>query len=203
VSANADTLRVAAIVLAAGRSTRMGGERTKLVSMLEGMPLVAHAVDAALGSSAMPVVVVTGHDGAAVRAALARREVVFAHNSHFAQGLASSLQAGLRALGEDVDAALVCLADMPRVRASHLRRLIEAFRTSGPGRICVPTYQERRGNPVLWPASDFAELMHLLGDTGGRGLLERHAERVLRVVMDDDAVLLDVDSEQTLQKLER
>jgi len=203
VSANADTLRVAAIVLAAGRSSRMGGERTKLVSMLEGMPLVAHAVDAALGSGAMPVVVVTGHDAAAVHDALAGREVVFAHNPDFGQGLASSLQTGLRALRQDVDATLVCLGDMPRVRASHLRRLIETFRAGGPDRICVPTYEGRRGNPVLWPASDFAELMHLSGDVGARELLERHADRVLRVAMDDDAVLLDVDSEDALQKLER
>ncbi|HKA14640.1 MAG TPA: nucleotidyltransferase family protein [Myxococcota bacterium] len=184
--------RVAAVVLAAGRSTRMRGVN-KLLAPLCGGPLVARAVDAALASRAEAVVVVTGFQAARVRRALAGREVEFAHNRSYARGLSSSLRRGLRSLGEATDGALICLADMPWVSAAHLDRLIAAFgRADRP--ICVPARGGRRGNPVLWPARHFAALCALRGDRGGRALLRRHADEVVRVAMPDAGVTRDVDT---------
>lgn len=184
--------RVAAVVLAAGRSTRMGG-RNKLLAPLDGRPVVARVVDAALASRAAPVVVVTGHEAPGVVAALAGRDVVFAHNPEHAQGLSTSLRAGLAALPPGTDGALVCLGDMPWLAPAHLDRLIDAFTAAQP--VCVPARPDGRpGNPVLWPARHFAALRALDGDTGGRALLQRFANEVLTVAVDDAAIYRDVDT---------
>ncbi|HEY0836513.1 MAG TPA: molybdopterin-binding/glycosyltransferase family 2 protein, partial [Azospirillum sp.] len=118
--------RIAALVLAAGRSTRMGGPN-KLLADLDGRALVARTVDAALASRARPVIVVTGHQRDEVTAALAGRPVQFVHNPDFAEGLSTSLRAGLAAVPADADGALVCLGDMPEVSGVVIDRLIAAY----------------------------------------------------------------------------
>jgi molybdenum cofactor cytidylyltransferase len=185
-------MRIGALVLAAGRSWRFAGGN-KLLAPLSGVALVARAVTSALASRASPVVVVTGYDAAEVSAALGDLPVVFAHNGVAEQGLASSLQAGLWRLGNTVDGAVVCLADMPYVRPVHIDRLCEAFERSRGRAVCAPTFQGQRGNPVLWPASLFGALLQLRGDTGGRDLLDT-ATLVERVPVDDAGVLIDVDT---------
>jgi molybdenum cofactor cytidylyltransferase len=191
--------RVAAIVLAAGRSSRTS-PHNKLLAASAGAPLIARIVGAALGSSVCDVIVVTGHQRAEVQRALgvAEASVRFVFNPEYANGISSSIGAGIGTLARDVDAAIVCLADMPEIRASHLAALIAAFEASDGGAICVPHYQGRRGNPVLWPARDFRRLQTLRGDVGGRPLLDRYADRVCRVEMPDDAILNDVDTPEAL-----
>jgi molybdenum cofactor cytidylyltransferase len=189
------------VVLAAGRSSRAGGVN-KLLAPLGGDPLIAHAVDAALASRAATVVVVTGHQAPRVRAALAGRDVRFAHNRYYARGLSSSLRRGLVSLDPAFEGALVCLGDMPWVRAADLDALIAAFaRTDRP--ICVPTRGRRRGNPVLWPARHFAALRALQGDVGARSLLRRYAREVVRVPMSDAGVTRDVDTPADLVRISR
>ena len=122
--------RVAGLVLAAGRASRMGAGPNKLLAELEGKPLIAHSVDAALGAGLSAVWVATGYQAEQVRAALAGRLVQFAHNPDFASGLAGTLRAGLLAMDPDCDGVLVLLGDMPRVRADDLRRLVAAFEQS-------------------------------------------------------------------------
>ncbi len=191
---------VAALVLAAGLSRRMG-DANKLLADVAGAPMVARCVDAALASAARPVLVVTGHEAARVRAALAGREVRFVHNPEPAAGLAASLRAGILALGEPVEGALVCLGDMPWVRAEHLDALIAAFLASGERPICVPTFDFERGNPVLWPARHFANIAALTGDRGARALLDAHADEVCYVPVADPGVTLDVDTPEALAAL--
>lgn len=200
VAAAASSVRVAVIVLAAGQGTRMGGGG-KLLLDVAGRPLLAGPVDAALRSRARPVVVVTGHRGDEVRAALAGRELHFVDNPRYAEGLAGSLAAGIRPLPPGLDGAVVLLADMPKVRARHLEALIAAFAAAPAGSICVPVHAGRRGNPVLWPAALFGELASVEGDTGGRVLLSRYPERVRPVAMADDAVLVDIDEPADLAAL--
>jgi molybdenum cofactor cytidylyltransferase len=95
---------------------------------------------------------------------------------------------------------LIVLADMPRVSVSHLVRIVVAFDPARPA-IVVPTFQGRRGNPVLWPRRDFTELRGIVGDTGARGLLEAHAADILMVPIDSDAILADVDTPADLSDL--
>jgi molybdenum cofactor cytidylyltransferase len=192
---------VGALVLAAGLSRRMNGAN-KLLAVLGGRTVVARAVDAALASPARPVVVVTGHDAERVRAALAGRALRFAHNPEPAAGLSGSLRTGLAALGGEVDAAVVCLGDMPFVRAEHIAALVEAFARSGGRAICAPSFEGRRGNPVLWPARFFPELAALSGDAGARERLDAHAGEVCYVPAADAGVTLDVDTPEALAALE-
>jgi len=190
---------VAAVVLAAGHSSRMGDN--KLLVELDGQPLIRHAVRAALASRAHPVVVVTGNQAERVRAALTGLDVVFAHNSDFASGMASSLRTGVMAV-PNAAAAMICLGDMPRVTAMHLDQLIAAFGEAGDdGTIIVPTCERKRGNPVVWGRDHFGEIGELSGDVGARSLIERHASRVRTVAIDDPAILVDVDTPDALAAL--
>lgn len=192
--------RVAAVILAAGRSTRMAGVN-KLLTSIDGRPLVTLAADAALASRASPVLVVVGHEAAAVSRALADRPVTVVGNADYAEGLSTSIRAGVAALAPGVDGALIMLADMPRVGARHLDRLIAAF-APGDGRtVCVPTWNGVRGNPVLWGRAFFPDLAALSGDTGGRALLRGLGDGVCEVAMADDGVLVDVDTPEMAARL--
>lgn len=190
---------VAALVLAAGRSRRAGTDN-KLLVELWGQALVTHAVDAALGSRVGSVSVVTGHDGARVRAALRGRPVEFVDNPDYASGLSSSLRAGIATLPADSNGVLICLADMPLVRAAHLDSLIDAFIASHGQQVCAPYHRGQRGNPLLWPRRCFAALGALTGDQGARGLLADESA-ISAVPMHDDAVLVDADTPSALSAL--
>lgn len=194
--------RVSAIVLAAGLSRRMG-ERNKLLAEVDGAPMLARVVDALLASSVADIVVVTGHEAERVRGALGNRELRFAHNPDFAEGLASSVRTGIAAIAEKADAALICLGDMPWVRAEHIDALLAASDPAGGGAICVPSFDRKRGNPVLWPARYFPELSALRGDAGARALLDAHTEQVRLVPIADAAVTLDVDTPEALAAVRR
>jgi len=203
IPAEAETApRVAALVLAAGQSRRMGGTN-KLLAEIDGRPMVARVVDAALASRARPVIVVTGHEEAKLRQTLGGRELRFVHNPDYAQGLSTSLKRGVAALGPEVDGVLVCLGDMPRVAPAHLDRLIAAFQPAEGRAICVPTRDGKRGNPVLWGAAFFDEMREVAGDVGARHLIGEHPEAVCEVAMDDEAILVDIDTPEALTALGR
>ena len=188
---------VAAIVLAAGRSTRMGSAN-KLLCEVAGAPIVRHVAAAALGSRARHVLVVTGHQAEAVRAALAGLTVTFVANPDYASGLMSSLKAGIAALPGGIAGALVALGDMPLLRPADFDRLIEAFLAAGTSNIIVPVHGGRRGNPVLWSRRFFPDLMAIEGDVGARHLIGRYGEAVAEVPVDGKAVLVDIDTPEAL-----
>jgi molybdenum cofactor cytidylyltransferase len=190
--------RVAAIVLAAGRSTRMG-EANKLIADIGGVPMVRRVVQAALASKTRPVLVVIGHQAAEVSAALAGLDVTLVTNPDYATGLSSSLKAGVRAVPEDCNGAVVILGDMPRVAPKHLDELMAAFAAQKGGAIIVPTHQGRRGNPLLWPTKFFPELLCLDGDAGAKRLVATHAAELREVDLGTDAIFADVDTPEALR----
>jgi molybdenum cofactor cytidylyltransferase len=192
---------VAAVVLAAGKSTRMAPYNKLLVADRSGKPMVCRVVDNVLSSRARPIVVVTGHRAEDVRAALGNRPVGLVHAEEFARGLSASLKAGIAALPETVAAALVCLGDMPLVTGRMLDRLIDAWDPDEGRSIVVPTHQGRAGNPILWSRAFFGEIMGLDGDVGARALLRRHEELVAEVEIGDDAVLRDFDTVESFATL--
>jgi len=194
--------QIGCIVLAAGCSSRMG-TLNKLIENLADRPIVRHVVEAALASRARPVVVVTGHEAERVEATLADLSVEIVRNPRFAAGLSGSLKAGLDALPESVDGAMIVLADMPLVQAEHLDRLIAAFAPKEGRSIVVPVFAGRRGNPVLWSADYFASMRRLEGDAGAKRLLTEHADQVVEVDLGSDAVLIDIDTPAALAELRR
>ncbi len=192
--------RVAAVILAAGRSSRMNGPN-KLLLPLDGKAIVAHVVDAVLKAQLSPVVVVTGHQGDEIRAALAGRPVEFVENIAYADGIASSVGTGIGALAARADAALICLGDMPRLQSDTLRQLAGAHDPVEGRSICAPVNGGKRGNPILWDARYFPELMKLKGDTGARHLLAEHEDAVFEVTVEDVGILADVDTPDAFARL--
>ncbi|MGJ4856196.1 NTP transferase domain-containing protein [Labrys sp. La1] len=191
---------VATIVLAAGRSTRMGGPN-KLLEDYAGKPLVRHAVEAALASRASSVTVVTGHQQAEVRAALAGLAVTFVHNPAFADGLSTSVRAGIATLPVECDAALIALGDMPLVDGALLDRLISAFEPDKGALIVLPVTQGQRGNPVIWARRFFDELQAIEGDAGGRQILKANSDAVVEIPVSSIAASFDVDTQEALARL--
>ena len=188
---------VAALVLAAGQSRRMGGPN-KLLAEIAGKPLVRRVVEQTLASRAKPVVVVTGHQREKVEAALAGLPITFTHNPDFADGLSTSLKAGIAALPEEADAAVVCLGDMPQVDAALIDRLSDAFDPERGALIVAPTFGGKRGNPVVWARRFFSELAALQGDVGARHLIGAHADALVEVPAENRGVFLDVDTPDAL-----
>jgi molybdenum cofactor cytidylyltransferase len=160
-------------------------------------------VEAATDSHAKPVIVVTGNEQGKVQAALRGCKATFIHNPRFVEGMSTSLQSGLAALPANVDGALICLGDMPLVTAAALDRLIAAFNPLEGRAICVPTWNGKRGNPVLWDRRFFAAMADLAGDVGAKHLIGEHADLVAEVAMSDDAVLTDIDTPEALAALRR
>jgi molybdenum cofactor cytidylyltransferase len=188
----------AAVVLAAGRSSRMGGPN-KLLAEIGGRPLVRIVAEETLASRARPVVVITGHQRERVEAALAGLPVKTVHNPHYADGLGTSLRAGIAALPADVDGAIVCLGDMPQVDAALIDRLIGTIDPDKGALVAVPTIDGKRGNPVVWSRRFFPDLLAVEGDVGARHLIGRYAEAVVEIPVSGNAALTDIDTPEALE----
>jgi molybdenum cofactor cytidylyltransferase len=193
---------VSAVVLAAGRSTRMGGPN-KLLAELNGKKLVRIVAEQALASKVKETIVVTGHQAELVEKALEGLNVTFVRNADFATGLASSVKAGISAVPKQADGAVICLGDMPMVSNGLIDHLIDAFAPDRGNLIALPVSDGRRGNPVLWSRRFFNELMTLDGDVGARHLIAKHNEAVAEVPVEGDAAFLDIDTPQGLEAARR
>lgn len=190
--------RVAAVVLAAGMSRRMGTPKQLL--RLGENTLVGHALDNARKSRAGEIVLVLGFAAAEIQSQVSTGNVKVVINPSFQEGMASSLRAGISALDSGSEAALVILADQPFVKPETLDRLIEYHQTSRP-QILLPLYKGFRGNPVLLDRSMFPELMSLAGDIGCRAIFGSQVEGIQKLPVDDAGILIDVDEPSDADKL--
>jgi len=193
-----DALSVAGVVLAAGMGARMGGG--KVLRPVDGVPMVRRVAVAALASHLDGTTVIVGHEGAAVRRALEGLPLRFVENPRYADGLSTSVHAALGAVGTESDAALFLLADQPFVSAGFIDRLLDEYVARGKA-IVRPVFDGTPGNPVLFSARLFPELLRETGDRGGRDVVGRHAEEVALVQIDDPLLCLDVDSPEDYERL--
>ena len=193
-------MSVAAIVLAAGRSSRTA-PRNKLLESTGGKTIIARVCETAIASGADPVVVVTGFDADRIEQTLRGHAVTFAHNPTFAEGMSTSIKAGLEMLPKGCDGALIMLGDMPEVEARDLKILMRSFARNGRDAVCVPVRDGRCGNPVLWGACYFAEMMRLSGDMGAKFLIGEHGGNVIEVPIGSDGIFADVDTPEDLARL--
>ncbi len=188
-------LSVAVVVLAAGRSSRMGSSGGhKLLATFEGVPLVRRTVLAALGSVASPVIVVTGHRRMEIEGAIADLDMEMVCNENYQSGIAGSIACGVAA-AESVgpDGLMIMLADMPELTAGDLDRLVAAFDTCRGTSIVRAAGHGRPGNPVIFPQSLHARLTELSGDSGARQLIETAGIPVVDLDLGERA-LIDVDT---------
>ena len=208
------TQTTAAIILAAGSSSRMGDGRHKLMLPLDGRPVLAHVIDATLASQARPIVVVIGHQSAQVRSQIEHfttyKDIVVIENAQFQEGMSSSLRLGIQTLlasdymnsqiQYSIDSALILLGDQPLITARNIDRLITAYRANGR-LIVAPLYNGKRGNPVLFDNSLFPELIEVTGDEGGRTVLNHHRDEVELVEIEDTQANFDVDTWEAYEQV--
>lgn len=189
---------IAAVVLAAGLSSRMPGN--KLLAPLAGKPVIRHVAEAAVSSRASSVFVVTGNAATEVAGALDKLNIQLVENTDYASGLSESLKCGVRHVPADCDGVLVLLGDMPFVTTGLIDSLIDAFDPARGREICVPVCQGRRGNPVLWGRRFFPDLLALAGDQGAKHLMDLYADVLCELEVEDDASLIDIDTPDDLQR---
>lgn len=187
---------VYAIVLAAGRSSRMGGPN-KLMALFGDRPLIRQTVERAMAAHAAGTIVVTGHQAERIEQALSGLDLRVVHNPDFASGLSSSLKAGISALPAEAAGALIVLGDMPGVTTDDFNGVIGAFRSDPKLPIVRATHNGKRGNPVLLPRSVFPSVALLQGDTGARHLVENEGENVIDVEIGVSAAV-DVDTRDAM-----
>ena len=192
--------KVAAVVLAAGSSRRMGVEN-KLLKEVDSKSMVCHAVEAARAATIGSVIVVTGHQAAEVRAALESLNVTFVHNPHYEEGLSTSVRAGVGHVPDDCSGVLMVLGDMPRVSSDIMNVLVSTFNSHDGTAICVPMHNGKHGNPMVWPREFFPDMLDLAGDIGARKLARRYNDRVVEVDIETDAIFFDVDTPDDLDIL--
>jgi molybdenum cofactor cytidylyltransferase len=189
---------ISAVILGAGLSTRFGAK--KQLVKFEGATLLETVVGRFLKSKVDDVVVVLGYAAEEIRtnSDFGRARVVV--NADYAQGLSTSLKAGIDAVNPAAKAAVVALGDQPLISVRIIDLLVEKYMETG-GPIVAPFYQRRRGNPVLFDKSLFSELRNIHGDTGAKASLERHADKVVKVQVDDIGVLFDIDTQDDYGRL--
>jgi molybdenum cofactor cytidylyltransferase len=189
---------VAAILLAAGRGTRFG-EEPKLLARVGGKALVRHAAEAGVGSTADPVIVVTGYRAEPVAAALQGLPLQIIHNALFANGVSTSLKLGFSALPPQARAAIILLGDMPFVKAKLIDALIAGWRDRGEPAALVPTLNGRRGNPVVISRDLQVLIDELSGDVGAGHALRARPD-VLEWPTTDPSVVQDIDTGEEVTK---
>jgi molybdenum cofactor cytidylyltransferase len=192
---------VGAVVLAAGRSVRMG--EAKQLLRVSGRTVLERTLENVRGARVDEIVLVLGSSAEVVSrrlppAHLDGLKVVI--NQNFEEGMASSLREGLRAMSPLMCGALIVLADQPFVRSETLNRIIERYRESG-AEIVIPFYGGKRGNPVLLDRSVFTEVMALEGDTGCRAIFPNHVNGIVEMPVDDEGIVLDIDDREDYERL--
>ena len=190
---------IAAVILAAGGSTRFG--QPKQLLPWDGRPLVTHIADTAWTAGLNPVLVVVGAAADEVTPLLASRPVQVLHNYRWERGISSSLNVGVSALPLRTEAALFIPIDQPLITPRLLQRYVEAWHATGAGIIVPRTPEGQQGAPVLFAREFFPELANLSGDVGGRALFERYADRIATLSVPDARPLADVDTPETYQRL--
>ncbi|MTI17815.1 4-diphosphocytidyl-2C-methyl-D-erythritol kinase [Rhodobacteraceae bacterium RKSG542] len=191
---------IAGLLLAAGKSTRMA-PHNKLLARVDGIPLVRRVAENALGSGLSRLFVVTGHMEQEVKEALDGLPITFIDNPSFAEGMSTSIVAGVKhILDQRYAAAVVLLADMPHVSGEHIDQLINHYEPDSDCLIGVSSFGGKRGNPVLWDARYFGELTQLTGDIGGKALIQSNRDQVYQVEI-GEAARIDLDDQTKLERI--
>jgi len=189
-----------AIILAAGKSDRMGAQ--KVLLPLRGTTVLGHIVDRIARSAVERIFVVVGHEGERVAEALRGAPASIVKNPDHEAGMLSSVRCGLRALPEECEAVLVALGDQPRITTEVVDAMARAFSSGGKG-IVVPVYRGERGHPILFAARYRNEILERHDDVGLRGLLAAHPDDILDLEVADAAVLSDMDDPDAYRREQR
>lgn len=193
----AKTPAVSAILLAAGKSERMG--QNKLLLPFGGRTVIQNTLDNLLASRAGEVIVVLGSNAPEINASIGSRRALVVLNPNFAKGMSTSLNTGLGMASAQARFILVALGDQPLITPHIYNKLIEAALNTDKG-IVVPTYKGERGNPIIVSTRYRGELLQQTGDIGGRELLKAYPDDVLEVPVESEGVAININTKEEYEK---
>lgn len=191
---------IAAMVLAAGQSKRMGQDN-KLLLPYRDETVLSHVLGQVKQAGIDKIYAVTGYQSDEVAQEISRHDVTIFHNDLYAEGMSTSVKLGIRSLPQDVDAVLVILGDMPNISADILKHIMAAYDPEQGKTIIIPKHNGKRGNPILWDREFFSEFERLEGDMGAKVLLSEYPEYIYEVDVGSDAVFLDIDTYEAYERL--
>ena len=194
---------ISAVILAAGESRRMG-KQNKLLLPVGGEALLVKLVKSVCDSDVGQVLVVIGHEAEKIRLELNNFPLSFVYNPNFSEGMTSSIKFGVKEVSPDSDGFLICLADMPFINTSEINKLINAYvqnRIKEKGLIVVPVFKGQRGNPVLFSNEFRNDILEYKNAFGCKEVIINNSESVKEIEMDDENMLLDVDTLEDYQRL--
>ena len=187
-------MTVSIVILAAGASKRMVG-KNKLLLEYNDRSIISHVCRTVLRTNLSPIIVVTGFEHKKVEKELPIKIISIGRNIHWEKGMASSVNIGISSLPKDIDGSMILLGDMPLIKSSTLRLLIEKFDYYHGRNIIYPIYEERQGNPVIFPKKYFNEILNGDGDRGCKKVLRRYPSDAIGIPIESDEVVLDCDTQ--------
>ena len=193
---------ISAVILAAGESKRMG-KQNKLLLPVAGEALLVKLIKSVCDSDVGQVIVVIGHEAEKIRRKLNNFPLSFVYNPNFSEGMTTSIKCGVKEVSPDCDGYMICLADMPFINTSEINKLIHAYdqnRIKEKRLIVIPVYQGHRGNPVLFSTEFREDILGHKMEYGCKGVIMNNFESVKEIEMDDDSMLLDVDTLEDYQR---
>ena len=192
---------MAGIILAAGASSSMKGQN-KLIIEIADKPVLVWVVEAAVSAGLEPVIVVSGYDDATTGNIIADLPADIVLNYRWEEGMSTSFPPAVNILPSTVQGVMILLGDMPAVDSDIIKILDSRFAASGGKKIVHPVFDGQQGNPVIFPRCFFPALTKLTGDSGAKSILKKHPDTVLKVEVDSPSILLDIDTEDDLTKME-
>ncbi|VAV92724.1 Molybdopterin molybdenumtransferase / Molybdenum cofactor cytidylyltransferase [hydrothermal vent metagenome] len=194
--------KIAALILAAGQSRRMGQDNKLLLPYGEETVL-SHVLTQVRQAGLENIYGVTGHQRQAIEQEFSRHNVTAFHNDLYAEGMSTSVKLGIRSLPSDCDAVLIILGDMPNISADILKQIMAAYDPACDRSIIIPTCNGKRGNPILWDRAFFSDFEELAGDMGAKKLLGDYPEFIHEVDVDSDVIFLDIDTYEAYARLKK
>lgn len=194
-------VRIAAVLLAAGESRRMG-ERNKLALEVDGIPLVRRTAQVLLDSRVSGVVAVLGHEAGRIRELLADLPLRIVVNEDYAEGQMSSVHCGLAALDGVYDGVMIALSDQPLIETEDIDRIVAGFAERKHGSVLVPVHDGRRGNPIVLAWEHRERILAGGRNLGCKRLIERNPELVTTVEFGHGRVTVDLDTPEDYARLQ-
>ena len=194
---------ISAVILAAGESRRMG-KQNKLLLPVGDEALLVKLVTSVCASDVGQVLVVIGHEAEKIRKELNELPLNFVYNPNFSEGMTTSIKYGVKVVSHECDGLLICLGDMPFINTSEINKLIHAYvknRIKGKDLIVVPVFKRQRGNPVLFSIEFRNDILEHKKESGCKEVIMKNSDSVMEIEMDDENMLLDVDTMEDYQSV--
>ncbi len=195
-------MTVSAVLLAAGESRRMGAVN-KLELLVDGTPLLRRTAEILLASQLQEVAVVLGYQADRAGSLLDSLHLKSVYNAAYREGQMTSVYQGLQSLSQACDGVMICLSDQPLLQVDDINCLIEAFGKRSHGSIMVPTYQGKRGNPVILDYQHREDILNGERSLGCKKLIEKNPELVSSFEMSNNHVVIDLDTPEEFAALTR